>query len=170
MLGYARRDKLLEKPRKRRVSRKQAQANALNERREAERRMRQRVGSHLRWLREALEVLQPGEHSLPQWAARNGYDFATWFRWERGDYQPPLAVLGSIALSYGASFEYFIYGVLPDVMPEDLRTELVATHGLSLSTQAAWDQHREQAFRAAGWRRRPAQPGGSPRPPSRPKK
>lgn len=101
------------------------------------------VGQRLRWLREACEQLDPGHHSLTQWATALGYDHSSLSRWENGQYLPRADIIWRIVHATQTDWNYIYGGILSPEIPEKLRETLLAAHPGDLV--AAADFYRERA-------------------------
>jgi hypothetical protein len=94
-------------------------------------------GNRLRWLREAMEELEPGLHSQQQWGDLYKVDAATISRWENGFFGTNFEALVSIVFGAGVDMNYLFFGVVPDWTPESLRDLLFLRHQ-ELSNMAAY--------------------------------
>ena len=115
---------------------------------EDEVRLVREVGQRLRWLREMCEQLDPGHHSLTQWAEALGYDHSSLSRWERGEYLPRADIIWRIVNATQTDWNYLFGGILAPEVPETLRKALLAAHPADLKEQATFYRERARAHGA----------------------
>jgi hypothetical protein len=118
-------------------------------------------GQRLRWLREAMEELEPGLHSQQQWAELYDVDAATISRWENGFLGNNFEALISIVFGAGVDMNDLFFGAVPDWTPEPLRDLLFLRHPELLSAAqygAALTTRRQAETLIASRARRPARP------------
>lgn len=106
------------------------------------------IGQRIRWLREACEQLDPGHHSLTQWAAALGYDHTSLSRWERGQHLPRVDIIWRIVQATQTDWNYVFHGIVAPEMPERLRATLLAAHPRDLVEQEVFYRERARAHRA----------------------
>jgi len=90
--------------------------------------MRAEVGDRLRWVREAFEARQPGQHTQAAWAVNFGVSAASFSRWESGKLLPNLDALYRLVYLTGCDFNYVFFGVLSGQIVPWLRDELARAH------------------------------------------
>lgn len=104
----------------------------------------QQTGPRLLWLREAWEELEPGKHSQVQWARRFGIRPPDLSRCERGLQAVNTDALALLLASTGACADYWMFGVMCDVMNPKVRAILMDRHE-GLIDAPAW-RHRNETL------------------------
>jgi transcriptional regulator with XRE-family HTH domain len=127
------------------------------------------LGKHLRWLREAYEEVQPGQHQQGQWSALLGITQSQLSRWESGALLPRIDQLMRIVFSTRCTFDYLALGVVSEQMPEDIQEVLWRRHGRELWEPQRWRNMLEQFQLGGPLAHAMAQRGGAGGPAARPK-
>ena len=108
----------------------------------------ERIGIRLRWLREAFEAAEPGQHSQAQWARAMRVTPEMLNRIELGRYQAPLHVLQRITYFSGASPWYVLFGAVGDSDLPWLDEALLAAHPGDLQTLPRFREVRAMTLQA----------------------
>jgi len=124
--------------------------------------MLERIGKRVRWVREAYDAREPGQHTQQMWADALGINGATLSRWENGKMLPMVDIFYRFTFLTGADFNYLFFGVLSARMIPWLRDQLAQMHPAELHEEAAFFRDRDRIVgtgslhRAQKQTRRPA--------------
>jgi transcriptional regulator with XRE-family HTH domain len=113
------------------------------------------VGQRLRWVREAFEAREPGQHTQEKWAAAFGISAASLSRWESGKMLPMLDVLYRHVYFTGTTFDYVFFGVLSAQIVPWLRDDLATKHPTELQDEAGFFLDRDRRIEIGLLRRAP---------------